>query len=129
MIFFLIPILPLFFTSVENLFVSASKDQSKSEESRSPGATVSVQPHIVSTSFIKMDVRTGKAGVGRRKSEVEEGLGRASKQLLSIREAFAGDDVVEEFEKEKEELEKKATMTDAPTALPGEGMCALVCCI
>ena len=76
-----------------------------------------------------MDVRTGKAGVGRRKSEVEEGLGRASKQLLSIREAFAGDDVVEEFEKEKEELEKKATMTDAPTALPGEGMCALVCCI
>ena len=129
MIFFLIPILPLFFTSVENLFVSASKDQSKSEESRSPGAKVPVQPHIVSTSFIKTDVRTGKAGVGRRKSEVEEGLGRASKQLLSIREAFAGDDVVEEFEKEKEELEKKATMTDAPTALPGEGMCALVCCI
>ncbi len=42
---------------------------------------------------------------------------------MSIREAFAGDDVVEEFEKEKEELEREAMKPDVPAVLPGKIGC------
>ena len=46
-------------------------------------------------------------------------LGVASKQLLAVQEAFSGDNVVEEFEKEKAELEAKGTVDDTPSVMPG----------
>ena len=55
-------------------------------------------------------------------AEGGEGLGVASKQLLAVREAFAGDNVVEEFEREKAELESRETQVDAPVILPGDCM-------
>ena len=46
-------------------------------------------------------------------------LGAASDQLLAVREAFAGDNVVEEFEREKAELEAQELAKDEPVVLPG----------
>jgi U3 small nucleolar RNA-associated protein 14 len=47
------------------------------------------------------------------------GLEVASKQLLVVREAFAGDNVVEEFAREKAEVEARETVDDTPIVLPG----------
>lgn len=60
-------------------------------------------------------------------AEGGEGLGAASKQLLAVREAFAGDNVVEEFEREKAELESREMQVDAPVILPGVYMCVFTC--
>ena len=57
--------------------------------------------------------------VESREREGGRGLKRASEQLLSIKEAFSGDNVVEEFQKEKEELEAKEIEKDTPVVLPG----------
>ena len=51
--------------------------------------------------------------------EEGKGLKAASSQLLAVREAFAGDDVVEQFEREKAELEAQETVDDTPVNLPG----------
>lgn len=48
------------------------------------------------------------------------GLGRASEQLLAIREAFAGDDVMGEFEQEKAELEAEENAEETTGDMPGQ---------
>ncbi len=57
------------------------------------------------------------------------GLGAASRQLLAVREAFSGDNVVQDFEREKAELEEQQTEKDAPTALPGMLLLLLFVCL
>ena len=47
------------------------------------------------------------------------GLRGASEQLLAVQEAFAGDDVVENFSREKEEEVKKSLPKDIDLTLPG----------
>ena len=98
-----------------------TKGQPRSEE---PWPNVAPKT-IVTSSFMRTDnvsstdkTRVSK-GKNARKNEGVGDLGRASKQLLSIREAFAGDDVVEEFQREKEELERQDDVSDIPAALPG----------
>ena len=46
-------------------------------------------------------------------------LGMASEHLLNVQEAFAGDDVVEAFEREKEEEVEKGRPKEVDLALPG----------
>ena len=58
-----------------------------------------------------VDKREGVAG--------QKGLKATSKQLLAVREAFAGDNVVEEFEREKAVLEAREMEDDTPLVLPG----------
>ena len=57
-------------------------------------------------------VASGGAGAGG-------GLRGASEQLLAVQEAFAGDDVVENFSREKEEEVKKSQPKDIDLTLPG----------
>ena len=44
----------------------------------------------------------------------------ASEHLLNVQEAFAGDDVVEEFVREKEEEVEKGRPKEVDLTLPGE---------
>ena len=46
-------------------------------------------------------------------------LGMASEHLLNVQEAFAGDDVVEAFEREKEEEVEKGRPKEVDLTLPG----------
>ena len=47
-------------------------------------------------------------------------LGIASENLLNVQEAFAGDDVIEEFVREKEEEVEKGRPKEVDLALPGD---------
>ena len=47
-------------------------------------------------------------------------LGIASENLLNVQEAFAGDDVVDEFVREKEEEVEKGRPKEVDLALPGD---------
>lgn len=47
-------------------------------------------------------------------------LGIASEHLLNVQEAFAGDDVVDEFVKEKEEEVEKGRPKEVDLTLPGD---------
>ena len=75
---------------------------------KTPSSTL--HDHIDTSAFIS----DGSRGVS---------LGRASEQLLAVREAFAADNVEEEFGKEKAELEAQKITTDTSIAMPG-GLCA-----
>jgi len=57
-------------------------------------------------------------------------LGMASEHLLNVQEAFAGDDVVEAFEREKEEEVEKGRPKEVEPTLPGNTLSVeLRCCI
>ena len=60
-----------------------------------------------------------------KSQEVGGALGVASQQLLHVHEAFAGDDVVNEFQDEKKEAERKRE-TDIQTTPHLPGMCLVV---
>lgn len=66
-------------------------------------------------------IDTSSYMVAQRNGDGEERgrLGAASDQLLAVREAFSGDNVVEEFEREKAEIEAREMAEDVPVVLPG----------
>lgn len=64
-------------------------------------------------------IDTSSYMVSQQQERAGEGLGAASEQLLAVREAFAGDNVMEEFEREKAELEAQEMAKDMPVVLPG----------
>ena len=64
-------------------------------------------------------IDTSSFMVDRRNQQEGSGFKAASKQLLAVREAFAGDNVVEEFEREKAEVEAREMVDDTPVTLPG----------
>ena len=66
-------------------------------------------------SHIDMSVVMDTTGVGG-------GLGGASKNLLSVHEAFAGDDVIGQFAAEKEEEREKDRPKNVVLSLPGTYM-------
>ena len=53
------------------------------------------------------------------RDRVERSLQQASQQLLAVQEAFAGDDVVEQFVSEKEEQVEKSRPKEIDLTLPG----------
>ena len=88
-------------------FDTHDRPMAKSSISMTKSATLS-DGHIDTSSFLVSNMANGKGQ-----------LGPASDQLLAVREAFSGDNVVEQFEREKAELEAQEMIEDSPTVLPG----------
>ena len=51
---------------------------------------------------------------------MERSLQQASQQLLAVQEAFVGDDVVDQFVREKEEEVEKSRPKEIDLTLPGK---------
>ena len=66
--------------------------------------------------FLRTETSAVEISLHADDSDVED-----SEQLMNIREAFANDDVVEEFEAEKEDIKKKGRPKDIDLTLPGWG--------
>ena len=91
----------------------------KRQSSRQRGAAVlrtstkeplKVPQHIDTGEFLSTESREEGEG---------SSLEQASQQLLAVQEAFAGDDVVEQFVKEKEELLEESRPKEIDLTLPG----------
>ena len=105
--------------------VSASKEQSGTFTPKPSSALSTSGKKTASSSHnghIDTSLFMNSGGGGDRRD-----LGKASQHLMPIMEAFSADNVVEEFEKEKAELEEEKTTTDTSDAMPGWLVC--VCCI
>ena len=60
------------------------------------------------------------------KDRVERSLQQASQQLLAVQEAFVGDDVVDQFVREKEEEVEKSRPKEIDLTLPGKQLLCIV---
>ena len=80
------------------------KSLTSSNERQSSDITSSATPTINPTAFLTSQKVGGSLGV-------------ASQQLLHVHEAFAGDDVMNDFEEEKRETERKKNNTASQETL------------
>ena len=89
--------------AVSGCYVHVDEDLDKRQSCDITSSVAKKVPHIDPTAYLTSQ----KEGVA---------LGVASQQLLNVHEAFAGDDVVAQFAREK-----TAAAEESPTTLPGQG--------